>query len=400
MEKKRKKVFSGFLAALIILFLIIYAFPNVTGALKKTEIIEYGGIQVVDQVTAYFVRDEMVYLANKTGSINYYVEEGEQVRKGVKILDLALGKAGDQESSYKKIVDRIERFNGGESLFSDDIKRINTQIKKIKNKKETATAEGDKELAAKYESQITRLQKKKEYIKATDKSAKEEILSQQSAIAGTGMVPDQYISQTNGVVSYYIDGYESEFTPENMALLTKDKVEKLTFDVQNLARKNTLTNEPLFKLVDNKEWYAVFWVEPQNIVKYQKNKTAYLNLPLGQVEGTIYDIIDDNGEWLVILKFNRYYDEFAKLRKIDTEVVTSDYKGLTIRNESITTKGGQPGVYVKDKSGQYVFKPVKIITSDGEWSLVEVSYFYSKDGSEKVETVNTYDEILKRPNQR
>jgi hypothetical protein len=53
---------------------------------------------------------------------------------------------------------------------------------------------------------------------------------------------------------------------------------------------------------------------------------------------------------------------------------------------------------VKDKSGEYVFKPVKIITSDGEWSLVEVSYFYTDDGATKVETVNIYDEILKKPN--
>jgi hypothetical protein len=132
-------------------------------------------------------------------------------------------------------------------------------------------------------------------------------------------------------------------------------------------------------------------------VKYEKGKKATLNLPLGQVDGTIYDIIDDQDQWLVILEFNKYYEEFAQIRKADAEVVTSDYSGLIIRNESITTKDGQPGVYVKDKSGEYIFKPVKIITSDGEWSLVEVSYFYDKNG-DRVETVNIYDEILKKPN--
>ena len=70
--------------------------------------------------------------------------------------------------------------------------------------------------------------------------------------------PDQYVSQTKGVVSYYIDGYESEFTPENMALLTKIKVEKLNFDVQNVARDTTLAKEPLFKVVDNTKLVRCF----------------------------------------------------------------------------------------------------------------------------------------------
>lgn len=400
MVKRKKRVISIFIATLVVLFIIIYAFPNVTGALKKTVIIEYGGIQVTDHVTAYFVRDENVYLANKSGSINYYVEEGEQIRKGVKILDISLGNLKDEESNYKKIIDRIERFNGGESIFSDDIKRMNAQIVKLENLRDVALAEKDTAKAASLETQINRLSKKKEYIKATDNAAREEMVQQTASIGGNGMMPEQYISQSNGVISYYLDGYESEFTPANMALLTKDKIENLKIDVQNLVRETTLIREPLFKVVDNSEWYVVFWVAPENIVKYQKDKTAYLNLPLGQVEGKIYDIIDDNGEWLVILKFNRYYEEFAQLRKIDVEVITSDYKGLTINNESITTEAGQPGVFVKDKSGEYVFKPVKIITSDGEWSLVEVSYFYTDNGATKVETVNIYDEILKKPNQR
>jgi putative membrane fusion protein len=397
MRKRKRRIITVFFAALIVLFIIIYAFPNVTGALKKTVIIEYGGIQVTDHITAYFVRDESVYFANKSGSINYYVEEGEQVRKGVKILDITLGDPENEESSYSRITERIDRFNGGESIFSDDIKKMKSQLVKLKEQKEQALAEGETQKAEKLDKQIDRLTQKKEYIEANDAAAREEIVKQNTASSEKGIIPEQYISQSNGVISYYIDGYESEFTPANMALLSEDKVETLKIDVQNLARKTTLSREPLYKVVDNNQWFVVFWVAPENIVKYEKGKTAYLNLPLGQVEGKIYDIIDDDGQWLVILSFNRYYEEFARIRKIDAEVITSDYKGLTIKNESITTKDGQPGVYVKDKSGEYVFKPVKIITSDGEWSLVEVSYFYTDNGATKVETVNIYDEILKKP---
>lgn len=396
--KKKKRIIILFCTTLVILFIIIYVFPNVTGALKKTEIIEYGSLQVTDQITAYIIRNETVYFANKSGSIHYYVQEGEQVRKGVMILDITSGVQNDKESSYQKIMERISRFNGGDSLFSDDIKKIRTQIAKLVNDRDVAMNAGETELAASLEQQIQRLNQKKDYIEATDQNAKDEIISQNKSVNASGIIPENYISQTNGVISYYIDGYESELSPENMALLSRDKVQGLNIEVQNVARDTTLSTEPLYKIVDNKKWYAAFWVAPENIVKYEKGHKATINLPLGQVDGLIYDILDDSGRWLVILEFNRYYEEFARIRVIDAEVITSDYSGLIIENESITSKDGQPGVFVKDKSGEYVFKRVKIITSDGEWSLVEVSYFYTDDGATKVETVNIYDEILKKPN--
>ncbi len=396
--KKKKRVIMLFCATLVILFIIIYVFPNVTGALKKTEIIEYGSLQVTDQVTAYIVRNETVYFANKSGNIQYYVPDGDQVRKGVKILDITSGSQNDKESSYQKLTERISRFNGGESIFSDDIKKIKTQIAKLENDRDVAMNAGETEQAARLEQQIQRLNQKRDYIQANDNAAKEEIVKQNKSVNGAGIVPENYISQSNGVISYFIDGYESEFTPENIALLSREKVQGLNIEVQNLVRETTLSKEPLYKVVDNKKWYAVFWVAPENIVKYEEGHKATINLPLGQVDGTIYDILDDNGQWLVVLEFNRYYEEFAKIRKIDAEVITSDYSGLIIENESITSKDGQTGVYVKDKSAEYVFKPVKIITSDGEWSLVEVSYYYTDDGATKVETVNIYDEILKKPN--
>ena len=397
MKKQKKRTIVLFCTTLVILFIIIYVFPNVTGALKKTEVIEYGSLQVTDQVTAYIVRNETVYFANKSGSINYHIQEGEMVRRGENILDIISGSSKDKESSYQKLIERISRFNGGESIFSDDIKTIKTQIAKLEGERDTSMNAGQEEQAARLEQQIQRLNQKLGYIQATDNNAKEEIVKQNKSENSAGVIPENYICPVNGVISYYVDGYESEFTPENIALLSRVKVQNLIFDVQNIARETTLAKEPLYKVVDNKKWYAVFWVAPENIVKYQKGKKATLNLPLGQVDGTISDIIDDSDQWLVILEFNKYYEEFAQVRKVDAEVVTSDYSGLIIRNESITTKDGQPGVYVKDKSGEYIFKPVKIITSDGEWSLVEVSYFYDKNG-DRVETVNIYDEILKKPN--
>jgi putative membrane fusion protein len=303
--KAKKILLYLFIIAVLVLSVIIYVYPMVTGALTQTTVVEYGNLQVTTNATCYFIRKETVVNATSSGSIQYYFEEGELVRKGTKVLDIVSA--------------------GG-----------------------------------------------------------------------------SYITTKNSVISYYIDGFEEIFSPENMASLQKDKVESLEIQVNDTRREYAVAGEPVYKEVDNGTWYVALWAEPENVIKYTEGGTVYLNLPLGQVKGTTYDIIDSGGSWLVLLKFTRYYEDLPKLRKLDAEIITSDYEGLIIANKSITTMDGKPGVYVKDINGEFVFTPVSVITSDGEYSLVESSFYYEKAGEEsvKVKTVNAYDEILNHPEKK
>jgi len=204
------------------------------------------------------------------------------------------------------------------------------------------------------------------------------------------------------VISYYIDGYEDLFSPENMASLKKDAVESLDIQMNDTRRDYAVAGEPVYKEMDNSVWYVALWPKSEDVIKYKKGSPVYLNLLLGQVKGTTYDIIDSGDSWLVLLQFNRYYEDLPKLRKLDAEIITSDYEGLIIANRSITTKDGKPGVYVKDISGEFIFTPVSVIASDGEYSLVESSYYYEKteDETVKVKTVDPYDEILNHPEKK
>ena len=51
---------------------------------------------------------------------------------------------------------------------------------------------------------------------------------------------------------------------------------------------------------------------------------------------------------------------------------------------------------VKNKVGDYVFKPINVIATDGENSVVANNLFYDKKGK-AVDTIVTYDIILTRP---
>ena len=324
MKKVAKRIISGlFVLSLIVLYIIIYAVPGVTGALTQTEILQYGNLRVADSTTVYFVRSEKVYTATRAGNINYYIGDGIQVKAGTRILDITPGaQDADEVSEYAELIARL----------------------------------GD---------------------------------------GGAG--PADFVSEFNGITGYFIDGYENYFTPETMRDLRHDRVSKLDLAPVNVVRERTIRGEPLYKISDNREWYIICWVDTGNVVKYERGRNVTIELPLGQIRASILDIVEDGNKWLIVFKTDRYYEDFARIRSAPATVVTSNYNGIIIRNESIAVNDGVIGVYIKTRTGSFVFRPVSIITSDGDESLVEVAFFYDDEGV-RVATVNVYDEILRRPN--
>ena len=321
--KKKKNLLIIYLILIVVLGIITITIPEVTGALTKTEILQYENMQITDDVTCYIVRDESVHMAPSSGRINYYIEDSVKVRKNVKILDLVPGTSQQDESKYNDIITRL----------------------------------GDSEV-----------------------------------------VLHQVASAQNGVVSYYIDGYEGYFTPERMTSLSYETTKKQDFRTVNLTRDNTLKGEPLFKICQSNMWYVMAWIDTENISKYEVGDSVKIQLPLGEVDALVDQIIDQEDKWLVIMKTTRYYEEFAKIRTADVQIITQEYTGIKVRNSSITTENGVAGVYIKTKNGEFVFRPIKVITSDGDYSLVYSSKFYDAEGQEVI-TVEVYDEILKNPSQ-
>lgn len=399
--KKRRRIWIPTLSiAVVILLFIIYVFPSVTGVLETTSTIEYGSLQVVDSVDVYFVRDETVYYASRAGQLHYNVNEGDVVRKGTKVLQIKGGADDGSDGNWNGILNRVAGYNMGASLFSDDMKRVDDELTDLAGmlKSEKEKRLPDQNTIANLQDEMDKLQVKKEHILSAGGTVSAELDAQSMPIGSYGLTPSSYNSPYNGLISYYIDGYETEFSPANMRLLSGEKVKKLdlSHSEQNVKRKYTRINEPLYKSVKNNNWYALFWVNQSDISKYRKNADITLRLPKGDVKGSVFDIVADGNEYMIILQFDRYYQDLCQLRKVHADVVSSDYRGLKVLNSSITTRDGQAGVFIKDISGDYVFKPVKIIASDGEYSLLESSTFQkdTSDGAISVNTVEPYDEIL------
>ncbi len=227
------------------------------------------------------------------------------------------------------------------------------------------------------------------------KSKYEDVITK---LSNAAITQSDYRSKFNGIVSYYVDGFEAVFNPDTIEDLTYDQIRKSDIgEVQNLTRKHTAKGEPLYKIVDNSAWYITCWVHEGSIAKYEQGNIVTVRLPEGDVRATIVSIQEEpDNMWQIVLETNRYCENFDQLRKTEATIVTAEYSGLIIPNKSIAAVNGQIGVYVKTKTGDYQFVPIKVITSDGENSVAAESLYYDAEGNQ-VNTVEVYDEILKNP---
>ncbi|MEG0156757.1 MAG: HlyD family efflux transporter periplasmic adaptor subunit, partial [Anaerovoracaceae bacterium] len=102
---------------LIVIYVVIAIIPSLTGALTRTEILQYGQMRIADEVNCYTLRDETVYVASQAGTASYIIDEGTQIKKNVEVLAFTPGE-GAKEGSESKYKDMLSRL--GASVVPDE----------------------------------------------------------------------------------------------------------------------------------------------------------------------------------------------------------------------------------------------------------------------------------------
>ena len=112
----------------------------------------------------------------------------------------------------------------------------------------------------------------------------------------------------------------------------------------------------------------------------------------------VYRVEELRDETRVILECKSFFEGFLDTRALETTVTLKSAEGLILEDDSIVEKDGQTGVFVKNKIGEHVFKPVLVVASDDGKSVAYSDIYLDADGN-FVETIGTYDEIIAKPSE-
>ncbi len=200
-----------------------------------------------------------------------------------------------------------------------------------------------------------------------------------------------------GIVSYYYDGFEDRLNSEKMNDLTEDFFSGYAEEPDVSEMADTVDpGSPVFKIIDNKAWYLVFWADAKEAERFAEGARVLTAFDEDtEVEMYVRSVTAQGSSFRVILSCNRSYSDFDKYRVRECTVITSDNSGIILETDSIVEEDGIKGVYVLNKLGETEFVPVSIIASQGDRTVVEKNYYYDSEG-DYVGTVQNYDEILKQ----
>ena len=232
-------------------------------------------------------------------------------------------------------------------------------------------------------------------------AAQGRLMRKNSHIVDVGGV--KHYSQQKGIVSYYYDGLEGVYTPENMQTITEADLEltdeeKQTYAVRECSQGTVESGSPIFKIVDNKEWYLVCWLSAAEAEDIEAGRSITVEFVDGkQLKMKVMQVNPQGQNRQLILSCNRYYEKFDSIRSGTCRLIKSSKSGIIVDSDSIVEEDGQKGVYVMSKQlDEASFVPVKVLLSHGDKTVVEKNYFINVEG-QKVSTVENYDEILKKP---
>lgn len=333
--------------------IVLYAVPSVRGMLERTYIAEYGRIDVSDEVSAFIVRDEKVYVAAQASTINRLAQPDKLVKANTRVVELTPDEAAIKE---------------------EEAARAETEGRYHGSKKQADDASTEIELG-KYG----------------------EILAELGDNVG---VTEQGYTKNAGYISYYVDGAEAKLSTNALDSLTYDDFKKLTDrKAVEVPEKKCATGQPVFKVTRNGKWYLVYYLDNEDAEKYEAGDTVTVELGGNPVTVTVSRLDQGTKTTKVVLSCKAFFDGFLEMRSLDTKVTVASAEGLVLQDRSIVdAPDGRRGVFVKNKLGEHIFKPIRVKADDGT-KCVAYSDIYVDDGGNYVETIGTYDEIVTEPSE-
>lgn len=376
---RRKRVTGRFflflLALLVIAFLILR--PRLFPGSKETVIMMANADQR-QTVDCVIIRDESVTMAESTARVEYISPENSLVTADTTVANLyATGYSesllNNLETTRKKIQDYHKQLlaNIVDSQLQDLDQRVNRKAIEFKNLITRQTIGNLKTVASQLETEMVRRQ---EYLRQNKRGDSkltklyDEENTRLSSIQSWRTVSN---ADRDGVVSFYIDGYETDLTPDTLNALSIAQVRSVLAGERLENTRQTLNNG-IYRIVDQNHWYVAVLYNGNTWTPMVGQNNYYI-----QMEGfedlsytaSVYSVQKENDSTLAIFEVR---DPIGPLiyRRTGKAQFSITLTGLSVRVEALYNENGQMGVWVYDVPGG-TFVPVEVLSTDGAIAMIQ-----------------------------
>ena len=376
---RRKRVTGRFfvflLALLVIAFLILR--PRLFPGSKETVIMMANADQR-QTVDCVIIRDESVTLSESTARVEYISPEDSLVTEGATVANVyATGYSesllNSLETTRKKIQDYHKQLlaNIVDSQLQELDQKVNRKAIEFKNLITRQTTGNLKTVASQLETEMVRRQEYLRQNKRGDSKLTKLYDEENTRLASIQSWRTVSNADRDGVVSFYIDGYETDLTPDKLNALSIAQVRSVLAG-ERLENTRQTRNNGIYRIVNQNHWYVAVLYTGNTWTPMVGQDNYYI-----QMEGfddltytaSVYSVQKENNSTLAIFEVR---DPIGPLiyRRTGKAQFSITLTGLSVRVEALYNENGQMGVWVYDVPGG-TFVPVEVLSTDGSIAMIQ-----------------------------
>ncbi len=354
--KRRPDVNIG-LVIFIVIFIYICVSVIIYAVSKKTTIYEVnaGTLAYDDVYTGFILRDEAIVKSDYSGNVNYYVRGNQKTAVGNVVYSV------DETGRVSELINS----SVSQSLSDEDMITIKEYLSELSinyNNMDYEQVYGIKESISNsiYEFQTGKITDNlDQFIKDTNDN---EFFHQVEAAE-------------SGIISYFVDGYESY----DESMITSDLFDNSKYSSTNLSSAQLINKgDSAYKLISSDKWNIY--------IQLDETAAAALNDTTSIKIGFVDTDIDCTADFTIInngtgkygkITLDKYMINFSDERYVQVEISSSNKSGLKI-----------PVTAVCNQSFYTI--PKECLAANGSF----IRKYYSEDGQVMTEAINAdiYDE--------
>ena len=376
---RRKRVTGRFfiflLALLVIAFLILR--PLLFRGVRETVVMMANASQR-QTVDCIIIRDEAVTAADSAARVEYIAAEDSLVAEGDNIANIyATGYSesllNNLENTRKNIQDYHKQLLA--NIVDADLNRldavVNLMALEFKNLITRRTTGNLKTVTGQLQTAMVNRQEYLRQNKRGDNKLTKLYEEENTRLASIQSWRKVSTADRAGVVSFYIDGYENDLSPDRLSALSIADA-RAVLSGANLANTKATRSGGIYRIVDQDKWYVAVLTDGAGWTPVQGQDNYFM-----QLEGfddlsftaAVYSVQKENGATLAVFEIN---DPIGPLiyQRTGKAQFSITLTGLSVRTEALYNQNGQMGVWVYDVPGG-TFVPVEVLSTDGSIAMIQ-----------------------------
>lgn len=368
-ENKRLSVPQIMLIVLVLAFVVWYLITTLTPTTSPYATVTAGVIGSRYTGDCLIVRDETPFDAESVSSVDYIAEEGSFVNRGVTICNVySSGFSTREMTTLQDYRDQIKEYQI--KLLRSEV-ATDARMEKLESEVMTRAREvraivgGARGNMNNQESLLDMaIQARQSYLKqkySEDQRMTRLYDDEQSQMQRISSWTKQYAALTEGIVSFYSDGYEYGLTINNYDQFTPAQVRSMlngNKPEQSATQKGKTT---IYRMIREGYWYVLMMVKDSN---WNPVEGAVYELRLESfkdttVQAQVVSFTRSGGEMVVRLAVQAPVQPILYIRTCTGEL-GDNVSTLMVPGRAIYYQDNMAGVVVVD--GQYqTFIPVNIL---------------------------------------